>query len=262
MKNKSMSINNSLLVVLSVFIISCNNEVNSNKEQELAPEKKAYLEQQAKQEESDHDHSKVKTIENNTRVSVPIVPESEKKRTKADLLKGMETKEEMRAKSKVKMQKLKRPVPDACQLITDKFIAKVIGVDVDAITLKDGSSPASPYARSCFFRWDHRGVPNSGVLVQVKDNPVPDEFPEWAAYYIQSKKNSGEKSPDGAFEFKYADFPYLGVSGAYNYELHRYIWRDERDFVYMIAFNLPASEAEELEWARQLGEEVMRNAKF
>ncbi|MBT8231544.1 MAG: hypothetical protein HKO66_15105 [Saprospiraceae bacterium] len=216
-----------------------------------------------------HDHeghshvTKPKAIENNTRVRVP----AEKK--PADPTKfvqpennPVQTKEEMQVEFQNKMQSAVLNLPEPCGLLTDDFIGKVIGVDKNAITLKDGSSPATPYARSCFFRWDHLGTPNSGVLIQVQDNPVPDEFPDWAPYYIQAKRNQGEKSPDGSLSYKYKKLDGLGVDGAYSFELHRYLWRDAKNYVYLIAFNLPSTEGEELEWAKKLGAEVMKNAKL
>ncbi|MGA0256916.1 MAG: hypothetical protein ACO3M5_08710 [Saprospiraceae bacterium] len=248
-----------LLSLMLALLSSCGGDGNS-KSNELSPEKKAYLEEHG--HDHDHDHGDTpKAIENNSRTSVPV----ERKATtpfNEPANNPYKTKAQMQADAKEEIKPASREVPDACTLVTDAFIGKVIGVDAMGINIKDGSSAASPYARSCFFRWDHKGIPNSGVLIQVSDNPVPEEFPEWAAYYIQAKKNQGEKSPDGAFEFRYEDFKGLGEAGAYSFELHRYMWRDKDDFVYLIAFNLPATEAEELEWARAIGEEIMKNVKF
>ncbi len=245
------------------FCVACNNDKPAGST-ELSDEKKAYYDEHGHDHNGNHDHNhdatKPEAVENNTRTRVPV-----ERKTKTQFNEPennpYKTKDQMRLDAKEKVQRGTRTVPDACTLITDKQIASVVGVDAMAINIKDGSSSASPYARSCFFRWDHRGVPNSGVLIQVQDNPVPDEFPEWAAYFIQAKKNQGEKSPDGSLDFKYEDFTGLGLAGAYSYELHRYMWRDEADFVYMVAFNLPASEAEELDWARKLGAIVMDNVK-
>lgn len=259
-----------LFAVLCMALVACNSDkTGADTSDELPPEKKAYYEEHGIDHDGHnheghnhdgHNHETPQAIENNSRTSVPVqrkaaTPFNEPEEN------PYKTQKQMQADFSESIQKATRPVPDACSLLSDKFIAKTIGVNVEGITLKDGSSQASPYARSCFFRWDHRGVPNSGVLLQVQDNPVPDEFPEWAAYYIQAKRNQGEKSPDGSMDFKYKMFEGLGEDGAYCYDLHRYMWRDKEDFVYLIAFNLPATEAEELEWARQLGAEVMRKLK-
>lgn len=271
-----MKIYSALFIGMFFILTSCNNDAGKATEkpsaqaQELPDEKKAYYEENGYPEEdhSGHDHGgdTPKAIENNSRSSIPVERKTRTNFTESDN-NPYKTKNQMRMdvedqiKERVEMQKSSRKVPDACTLVTDKEIAKIIGVNHESIILKDGSNPASPYARSCFFRWDHRGVPNSGVLVQVQDNPVPNEFAEWASYYIQAKKSDGEKSPDGSLEFKYKDFADMGVDGAYCYDLHRYMWRDKQDFVYLIAFNLPASEAEEVEWAKKIGQLVMNRVQ-
>ncbi len=251
-----------------MLLASCGGD-NVKKGEELPPEKQAYYDEQAKKNQSNdhegHNHTtdgKPTAIENNSRVAVPVDKNTPPPPTGQSGNQQAKTKAQMQREARQNIQVAKRKVPDACSLISDKDIADVIGIDEDAINIKDGSSSSSPYARSCFFRWDHRGIPNSGVLLQVQDNPVPDEFPEWAAYFIQAKKTEGEKSPDGSFEFKFEDFKGLGVDGAYSFELNRYLWRDKNDYVYLIAFNLPATEAEELEWARKIGAEVMKNVKY
>jgi hypothetical protein len=150
-------------------------------------------------------------------------------------------------------------LPNSCELISESFIAKTIGVSEEAISMKDGTNAASEHARACFFRWDHKGVANSGVLIQIQENPLPDEIDDWAAYYIQAKINQGETNPNTMESTRFKVYKDLGVSGAYNYEMQRYLWRTEDGIVFMIAFNLRASEKEQLSWAKTLGEEIMKN---
>lgn len=152
-------------------------------------------------------------------------------------------------------------LPNACSLINTDYIGQVIGVDGNLISIKDGSSSASKHARSCFFRWEHNGVPNSGVLIQVMENPLPEEVNDWAAYYIQAKLHQGDVDPTGNQSFKYKALDGLGVAGAYNFDMHRYLWRIEEDIVYMVAFNLPATEDQEVKWVKALGKEIMNNYK-
>lgn len=151
-------------------------------------------------------------------------------------------------------------LPNACSLLSEAFIAKVVNVDAAYISVKDGSGK-SPTQRSCFFRWEHEGTPNSGVLVQVQTNPVPEDFPEWAKYYVAAKKTDGDKAPDGSATFVYKDFPGVGEDGAYSFGLGRYYWRTADDYLCMVAFNLQANEQQQLTWAKQLAQEVMRNFK-
>ena len=144
-------------------------------------------------------------------------------------------------------------------MITTEKIADIVGADADLITIKDGSGRSNPHSQSCFFRWEHRGNPNSGVMIQIQDNPLPDEFPDWAKYYIQAKVNQGEQMPDGSASYKYKTMDGVGDAGCYNYELNRYVWRVGSDYIFMVAFNLYASENEQLKWAKAIGNEVMKN---
>jgi hypothetical protein len=150
-------------------------------------------------------------------------------------------------------------LPDACSLVDDAFIAKTVGVNPAAVETKDGSSSASQHARSCFFRWDHKGVANSGILVQIQENPLPEEIDNWASYYIQAKIQQGETNPSTMESFKYKKLENIGESGAYSYEMHRYLWRTDNDKVFMVAVNIRATEEEELKWVYAIGEELMQN---
>jgi len=152
-----------------------------------------------------------------------------------------------------------RALPDACTLVNEEFIGNTIEVNSDAITIKDGSISSTSTARSCFFRWEHKGVPNSGVLIQIQENPLPEEINDWAAYFIQAKIHSGDTDPSGGTNFKYKPFEGIGVTGAYNYDMHRYFYRTEDDKVFLIAFNISATEQEELKWAKAIGKEVFNN---
>lgn len=153
-------------------------------------------------------------------------------------------------------------LPSACDLVTENYISEVLGiVEARDIYVKDGSGP-NPYksdSRSCFFKWPHNGDRNAGVLIQVQRNSYPEEFPDWAKYYITSKKQQGDKLPDESVTYRYKDFPDMGEDGAYNYDLARYLWRIKSGHVIMIAFNLPSSEPEQLMWASKIGKVVEKN---
>jgi len=152
-------------------------------------------------------------------------------------------------------------LPSACGMVSESFLGGVIGVDADYIATKNGSGKSTTQ-NSCFFRWDQDGLANQGVLVQIQSNPLPDEFPDWASYYISAKRNQGDKSPDGASTFRYKDFKGYGVAGAYNYDLARYYWRTETDHVFLIAFNIQSTAEEQLQWANKIATEVMKNVKL
>lgn len=144
-----------------------------------------------------------------------------------------------------------KDVPDACSLLTTQEIAEVIGVDANDISIKDGSNLRSLTVRSCFFRWENDGIPNSGVLVQAQSNPLPDDFPTWSTTYIKSKIESGEKSMEGE-TFLYKPFNGGGVEGAYNHAQSKYFWRLDDKLIYTITFNLGSDEATQLAWAEKI----------
>ncbi len=151
-------------------------------------------------------------------------------------------------------------LPNACDLITAEFVSKTLGVvEARDIYVKDGSGKKAVHAKSCFFKWDDAASPNAGVLIQIQKNPVEDEFPDWASYYIRAKRDQGDVMPDGSGTYRYKEFPGMGIAGAYNYHLARYTWRTETDNIFMVAFNLPSSEAQQLIWAEKIGKEAMRN---
>jgi len=185
---------------------------------------------------------------------------SDYSRKKASIEDMMDNPEKFVSKKRL-TPKERSALPNACDLLSDNFIAKTIGIDAASITLKDGTNSASQYAKACFFRWDYKGVPNSGVLIQVQENPLPEEIDDWAAYYIQAKINQGETNPNTMESTKFKPYKDLGVTGAYNYEMHRYLWRTEDDIVFMIALNLRGSESEEMAWVKTLGKEAMKNYK-
>ena len=144
-------------------------------------------------------------------------------------------------------------VPDACTLITIEEIASVIGVNSADISVKDGSNLRALNVRSCFFRWEHNGAPNSGVLVQAQSNPLPEEFPNWGTTYIKAKIESGDKTLEGA-TFLYKPFNGGGVEGAYNHEMKKYFWRLNDEIIYTLTFNLGADEPTQLAWAEKLAQ--------
>jgi len=146
-------------------------------------------------------------------------------------------------------------VPDACDLITKDEIAAVIGTDPASISIKDGSNLRALNVRSCFFRWEHNGVPNSGVLVQAQSNPLPEEFPDWSTTYIKAKIESGDKTLDGV-TYLYKPFDGGGIEGAYNHEMQKYFWRTNEDIIYTLTFNLGSDEPTQLAWAEKLAKTI------
>ena len=160
-------------------------------------------------------------------------------------------KTELKGEIKEKPASFNTEVPDACSLLSTQEIASAIGVDANGISTKDGSNLRSTNVRSCFFRWEHHGVPNSGVLIQAQSNPLPEDFPTWSTTFIKSKIESGEKSMDGDV-FLYKPFDGGGIEGAYNHDQNKYFWRMDDQLIYSITFNLGEDEATQLAWAEKI----------
>ncbi len=151
------------------------------------------------------------------------------------------------------------PLKSACDLITIAQISKIMDVPAASITIKDGSSKKNPHARNCFFRWSTADNPNAGILIQVSENPMPEEFPDWSTAYVKAQKESGANLPTGGVSYKFKDFAGVGNEGAYNFDLSRYCWNTDQEHVFTLAFNVTSIEAIQLIWAEKIGKEITKN---
>ncbi len=165
----------------------------------------------------------------------------------------------MATKSKTASNLFDEILAEPCGLININELGKMMKIDSELIRTKDGSTSKTKSARSCFFRWDGEHSSNSGVLIQVQSNPIPNEFFQYGSTFIASKLNTGEQAYDGVEEisFKFKPFNGIGDDGAYNHELGKYFWRQGEDIVFMLAFNLGLDEKEQLSLARKLAKMVM-----
>mgnify|MGYP000170553833 CR=1 FL=1 len=240
---------NILLLLLSVGVTSCVSDTTSNIDNKAATDINQKTSSKEVTKGNDQSIKDITADNNSAKVKLSEQQETPTKPQKQKTNLTIST-------PKIKSD---RALPDACTLVNEEFIGKTISVNSDAITIKDGSISATSTARSCFFRWEHKGIPNSGVLIQIQENPLPDEINDWAAYFIQAKIHSGDTDPTGGTNFKYKPFEGIGVTGAYNYEMHRYFYRTEDDKVFLIAFNISATEQEELKWAKAIGKEIFKN---
>jgi len=160
----------------------------------------------------------------------------------------------------VSVEKMDGEIKDPCSLLSREFIQRTLGVTA-GINLKEGNKfEPGGTTRSCFFKWDDANHANSGIMIQVLKNPMPDEYDDYITFLVDSKKSSGEKSmdhPDKPDLF----YPYndLGDAGAMSFESKKFYWRISNKMVFMLAYNLPASDLELKNWTRILGTELMRN---
>ncbi len=151
-------------------------------------------------------------------------------------------------------------VPNACSFLETSWVASVLGVSNDQISIKDGSNPNMKNSRSCFFRWEDSSLGNAGVMVQVMTNPVPDDFAEWVSHFLTSKKTTGEQDFTSTNQlYKYKDWNVLGDEGAYCQEIGKYHWRLGDKYLFLVAFNLDVSEKKMNAYAEKIGKKVMES---
>lgn len=151
-------------------------------------------------------------------------------------------------------------IPDACDLISAADVERIFGLGSGIVNQKDASTMKSPYTKSCFYRWDGV-VPNTGILVQVQGNPVPEEFEGWVSLFVSSKRTSGEKSMATNETFKYKKLEGLGDDGSYSHRLGKYVWRIADDYVFTISFNTNSAPDVQMKHAQAIGKVMMENYK-
>ncbi len=155
----------------------------------------------------------------------------------------------------------KNGIPDACDLLKEATIAKYLGIPAESINLADGSSSKSQLQRACFFKWDGTALKNAGVMVQIQQNPVADDVPEYFTYMVQSLKKDGENSLNGG-NTKFYDWPGFGDDGAYSTEAGKYVWRVGNDWAFMVAFNTELKGKDQERAAKAFAQEVMDRMTF
>lgn len=157
--------------------------------------------------------------------------------------------------------RLDADIPGPCTLLPPDFVKEVLGLSQD-VTLKEGTEPSpKTRARACFYKWEDPTFANSAILVQAMKDPLPEEgFVDWAFYYVDSKKATGEMSmddPDNPVLFE----PYndLGDSGAASDAIKKYYWQVSKKVVFLIAYNMNATPEQMRKWNKVIGKKMMEN---
>jgi len=148
-------------------------------------------------------------------------------------------------------------VPLATTLVSEQRIGQIIKEDPGMIEVLQGNPVSEKNYQSAFIKWPSH-FPNAGILLQVSRNPVYDEYRDWAISYIDSKKSSGENIPGTSEMVKFNDYTEHGDEGAYNFEVGKYYWRIDRDYVITVAFNMDWDQDEQYRIATELGTEIMK----
>jgi len=152
-------------------------------------------------------------------------------------------------------------IPDACDLLTEETIAKYLNIPAKSINLADGSSPKNALQRACFFKWDGSEIKNAGVMVQVQQNPVADDVPDYLTYMVSSLKTQGENDMNGGTT-KFKNWEGFGDEGAYSTSVGKYVWRVGNDWAFMVAFNTTLKPKQEKKAAEAFAKEVMARMSF
>ncbi|MEE9373010.1 MAG: hypothetical protein V3V00_08150 [Saprospiraceae bacterium] len=151
-------------------------------------------------------------------------------------------------------------LPDMCALVSISTFAKVLGVEESAISLRNSTpSGGNPNHRTCFFKWDDPSFPNTGIMMQAMRNPMPDEFPEYIAVYIKSKKENGENALGDEFVHRFKNLDGMADEGIYNTDIGKYFWRFSDQIIFHIAFNTIHEQEEQFGIATKLGTEMIQN---
>ncbi len=123
-------------------------------------------------------------------------------------------------------------------------VETALGLQAGSIYQLKANGKPTNRQRSCFYKITDPNMPNAAIVLQISGNPLPDEHPDWASYYIANLRADGEKSAeDPTSTLHYDEFPF-GVSGVGSAELAKYYWRDKNELIYMLAFNVDKTEKE------------------
>ncbi len=150
------------------------------------------------------------------------------------------------------------PIAEPCALVNQDYLESVFGKLIQ-FSVKPGNTRGKEAAKSCFFRWVTDAKPNAGILIQIMNNSVSDEVPNWPTVFIQSKLTDGEQQAYSDKRYTYKPFNELGNGGAYSQELGKYHWRLGDDYVFLLAFNTDLSADKQYKAAVKIGKEVMKN---
>lgn len=163
-----------------------------------------------------------------------------------EISKMLDQTEELKQKSLAK----KGGIPSVCPLLSPSDIASAFGIDESTVKESDGNRQPKPNSnsKSCFWRWN-----DSGIVVQISDNPLPEEVNDWGTRYINTKKSTGEKmmsSPEERYLF--TDFKGPGKYNIYNPDLGKFYATKGEDLIISLIFNGNFNKRKQLNIAKEL----------
>ena len=149
-----------------------------------------------------------------------------------------------------------KALPDPCTFLDESLVSEIIGIPAQNVTIEPGGENPSVPAKSCFFKWSGGEVGNAGLMIQSLGNPIPEEFPDWAFYFIDNKKAQGEISmdePDVKNKFTTID---IADNACYNHKLAKCYFR-KGNTVFLIALNGISHDDKKIEIYRTVSDRIL-----
>ena len=145
---------------------------------------------------------------------------------------------------------------DMSNLVPVEEIATALNIDPSKITKVPNQAANT---NTCFFKWDDPNFPNTGIMMQMKTNPYPDELPEWAVVTMSGLRQDGETALGEDFNHRYKELRGMASEGLYNADLGKYYWRFSDKVVMFLAFNTIHEQQEQFEIATEIGTKMIKN---
>ncbi len=228
-----------LLLLIVIALASCKSDTNNNTSIESTKTEKTITKSNTKNIASENKSLGTKESLANSKPSL-----------------GSETRSSESKGAKTITNYNSNGIPDACDLLTEKTIAKYLKIPAKSINLSDGSSSKNNLQRACFFKWDGSDIKNAGVMVQVQQNPVADDVPDYLTYMVESLKTQGENDMNGG-STKFKNWEGFGDDGAYSTTVGKYVWRIGNEWAFMVAFNTNLKPKQQKRAAEAFAKEVM-----
>ena len=132
-------------------------------------------------------------------------------------------------------------LPFACDLVNEAQMKEILGKAEFEFEILDGNRTAqNENSTSCFYKWFDNIYDDSGVLIQLQRNPLPDEIPDYVTAMFKVKMWDGENTYQGGNEtHTYTVFEGLSVPALYNTDLKQYYFGLGTQVLGMVAFNYP-----------------------
>lgn len=234
-----------IIIAAALFVTSCKNDSSSASDSAANADSHSHEshDHAGHDHDHDHDHGSQKTA---------ITPTGEVKQKSDD---GTTT---VYAEGSAKLKE----IPDPCSFMTTEWIQQnVMYAKGQEISIKGTNDTGDKGYKSCFFRWNMEKKKNAGVMIQIMNNPLPDEVENWPEIFIQSKLTEGENKLQGEERLVYKRMSDLGDEGVYSYEAGKYYWRVANDYLFLVATNLDVQPVQQKEIAVTIGKHIMNTFK-